>query len=103
MSIFVKLQKKRGEYELAHLGLPSKFLQPTISWNEILQVFLECRNEWVKNIELRGEEGLRVHITPNSSQKTEETIQILRKMLERVMRTPITLYWTSTFIDFIPL
>ena len=85
------------------LGLPSQFLQPTFSWKDILQVFFVGCNEWVKTIELRESEGLRIYFTNNPGLKIEETIQVLRKMLERVMRTPITLNWTSTYVEFIPL
>lgn len=107
-SHFIKKDAKQEDNLLVDtdkigLGLPSHFLQPTFSWKDIMQAFLVCRNGWVKHIELREEEGLRVYFTDNPDLKTEETIQLLRKMMERIMRTPITLYWTATYIDFIPL
>lgn len=85
------------------LGLPPDFLRSPFAWEEIFQVFVVIRGEWIQKIDRRGEEGIRVYISSNSHERMEETVQLLRKMLERVMRTPITLYWTSTFIDFIPL
>jgi hypothetical protein len=57
----------------------------------------------LKRIELREEEGLRIYFAKDLGSNMEQSIQVRRKMLERVIRTPITLYWAATFIDFVPL
>jgi len=91
-----------GEEEL-DLGLPENFLQNSVTQKEIFQVFLLLRNGWIEEIELLDNDGFRLHIGTNPSQMLEQAVQMLRKMLERTVDTPINIYWSSKYIDLIPI
>ena len=85
------------------LGLPSNLSLSTCTWEDVLLVFNLFQNGQLKNGELLAKEGLRIHLTKITNPISENNIQILRKMLERVMKTPITVYWSANYIDFVPI
>lgn len=91
-----------GEDEL-DLGLPENFLQNSINPKEIFQAFLLLRNGWIEEIELLDNDGFRLHIGSNPSQMLEQAVQMLRKLLERTVISPINIYWSSKYIDLIPI
>ncbi len=86
-----------------NLGLPKNFLQNSITPKEIFQAFLLLRNGWIEKIELLENDGFRFHIGNNPSQMLEEAVQMLRKLLERTVVAPINIYWSSNYIDLIPI
>lgn len=92
----------QGEDEL-DLGLAENFLQNSVTQKEIFQVFLLLRNGWIKEIELLKDNGFRFHIGTNSSQILEQAVQMLRKLLERTVDAPINVYWSTKYIDLIPI
>ncbi|MFQ6125656.1 MAG: hypothetical protein ACE5R6_13795 [Candidatus Heimdallarchaeota archaeon] len=84
-------------------GLSKNVRQLSITQKEIFKVFLLLRNGWIEEIELLDNEGFRFHIGTNPSQILEQAVQVLRKLLERTVDAPFNIYWSSTYIDLIPI
>lgn len=91
-----------GEDEL-DLGLPENFLKNSVTTKEIFQVFLLLRNGWIEEVELLANDGFRFHIGTNPNQMLEQAVKMLRKLLERTVDAPINIYWSSKYIDLIPI
>ena len=97
-----EVSSELGEDEL-DLGLSKNFLQNSVTSKEIFQVFLLLRNGWIEEIEQIENDGFRFHIRTNPSQMLEQAVQMLRKLLERMVDAPINIYWSSKYIDLIPI
>ncbi len=85
-----------------NLGLPNNILKK-ITPKEIFEVFQLLRNGWIEEVELLANDGFRFHIGTNPSQILEQAVQMLRKLLERTVDAPINIYWSSKYIDLIPI
>ncbi len=85
------------------LDLPENYLQEIPTLKGILPVLLMLQTGWIITIEPLEMEGLRFYIQSDQNQIHEQTIQALRRMLERLVNTPINIYWNSEYIDFIPM
>lgn len=85
------------------LGLPENLRQTSSTLKEIFPVLLMFHTGWIEAIEYLSNGGLRFYIEINPSQMVEQTVQVLRKMLERAVNAPINIYWGSRHIDFVPI
>ena len=103
---YKRLKSRLGIYSTPDefdLGLSTKISRIGCTWSEILQGFELFQMNQVKKIELLREEGLRLYTTIPSSLISEKTVQIFRKLLESIMKTPISVYWNTNHLDFVPL
>ena len=104
----LKRSKEREEREVSEeenfdLGLAINLTPSSYTLKEILPALLLLQNREIKKIELIENDGLRFHIRTNGDQILSQQIQNLRKLLEKVITSPINILWASTYIEFMPL
>ncbi|MFX0209011.1 MAG: hypothetical protein ACFFDT_23710 [Candidatus Hodarchaeota archaeon] len=91
---------EEGDFDL---GVSTNLTTSPCTLKGILPALLVLQNGAIKKIETIENEGLRFHIRFNGDQILPQQIQNLRRLLEKVITSPINVLWTSTYIEFIPL